>query len=308
MILKTITIFVFCINLFFTTSVFGVENKILFKINNEIISTIDVYNETKYLKLINPKLQNLDKENIYEIAKNSLIRENIKKIELLKNNIDLNVNEEMKNQIKNNFSKRLKFNSIKEMENFLKTNNIKHEDVVNKITIESLWNSLIVKKFIKDVKINQNKIKEEINQQTNQQEFFLFEIVFNIKTNENLDSKYEIIKNDINNKGFENSAIIHSLSTSSESGGEIGWIKESALNKNIKEKIENLESGEITKPIVVPGGILILKMKNKRITKKNLDIEKELKLAVRKRTNEQLNQFSIIYFNKIKKNIMINEL
>ena len=308
MILKKIIIFFFCINFFFTTNVFSVENKILFKINNEIISTIDVYNETKYLKLINPKLQNLDKENIYEIAKNSLIRENIKKIELLKNGIDLNVDEEIKIQIKNNFSKKLKFNSIKEMENFLKKNNIKQEDVVNKITIERLWNSLIVKKFIKDVKIDQNQIKKEINQQSDQQEYFLFEIVFNTKTNENLDSKYEIIKNDINNKGFENSAIIHSLSPSAKSGGLLGWIKESALNKNIKEKIKNLENGEITKPIVVPGGILILKMQNKRMTKMNLDIKKELKLAVRKRTNEQLNQFSIIYFNKVKKNILINEL
>ena len=173
MILKTITIFVFCINLFFTTSVFGVENKILFKINNEIISTIDVYNETKYLKLINPKLQNLDKENIYEIAKNSLIRENIKKIELLKNNIDLNVNEEMKNQIKNNFSKRLKFNSIKEMENFLKTNNIKHEDVVNKITIESLWNSLIVKSLLKMLKLIKIKSKRKLINKLINKNFFV---------------------------------------------------------------------------------------------------------------------------------------
>ena len=111
---KLITIFVFFLNFFFSSIAFSVENKILFKINNEIISTIDVYNETKYLKLINPKLQNLDKENIYEIAKNSLIRENIKKIELLKNNIDLNIDDKVKNEIKSNFSKRLKFKNIKD--------------------------------------------------------------------------------------------------------------------------------------------------------------------------------------------------
>ena len=101
---KLIAIFVFFFNFFFTSVTFSVENKILFKINNEIVSTIDVYNETKYLKLINPKLQNLDKENIYEIAKNSLIRENIKKIELLRNNIDLDINDKWEMKL-GNFSK-----------------------------------------------------------------------------------------------------------------------------------------------------------------------------------------------------------
>ena len=305
---KLIAILVFFFNFFFTNVTFSVENKILFKINNEIITTIDVYNETKYLKLINPKLQNLDKENIYEIAKNSLIRENIKKIELLKNNINLDINDKMENEIKNNFSKRLKFNSINEMENFLKKNNINQQDILNKIIVESMWNSLIVKKFIKDVKIDQNKIKKEINESDRQEEYFLFEIVFDINTDENFDTKLNTIKNDIKIKGFENSAIIHSLAPTADTGGELGWIKLSSLSDKIKEEIKDLKNGEITKPIVIPGGFLLLKIQNRRITKKNLNIEKELKLAVRNKTNEQLNQFSIIYFNKIKKDILINEL
>ena len=305
---KLIEIFFFFFNFFFTSVTFSVENKILFKINNEIVSTIDVYNETKYLKLINPKLQNLDKENIYEIAKNSLIREKIKKIELLKNNIDLDINDKMGNEIKSNFSKRLKFNSIEEMENFLKKNNINQQDILNKIIVESMWNSLIVKKFIKDVKIDQNKIKKEINEHGKQEEYFLFEILFDIKKDENLDSKLNVIKNDIKIKGFENSAIIHSLAPTGNTGGELGWIKLSSLSDKIKEEIKDLKNGEITKPIVIPGGFLLLKIQNRRITKKNLNIEKELKLAVRNKTNEQLNQFAIIYFNKIKKDILINEL
>ena len=305
---KLIVILVFFFNFFFTNVTFSVENKILFKINNEIITTIDVYNETKYLKLINPKLQNLNKENIYEIAKNSLIRENIKKIELLKNNINLDINDKMENEIKSNFSKRLKFNSIKEMENFLKKNNINQQDILNKIIVESMWNSLIVKKFIKDVKIDQNKIKKEINESGRQEEYFLFEIVFDINSDENFDSKLNTIKNDIKIKGFENSAIIHSLAPTGNTGGELGWIKLSSLSDKIKEDIKDLKNGEITKPIVIPGGFLLLKIQNRRITKKNLNIEKELKLAVRNKTNEQLNQFAIIYFNKIKKDILINEL
>jgi len=136
----------------------------------------------------------------------------------------------------------------------------------------------------------------------------LFEILFDIKKDENLDSKLNVIKNDIKIKGFENSAIIHSLSPTAKTGGELGWIKTSSLSDKIKEEIKDLKIGEITKPIVIPGGFLLLKIQNKRITKKNLNIEKELKLAVRNKTNEQLNQFSIIYFNKIKKDILINEL
>ena len=94
----------------------------------------------------------------------------------------------------------------------------------------------------------------------------------------------------------------------SKSGGNIGWISENKISKKLKAEILKLEIGQYTKPIVIPGGALILKLEDTKEEKNEININKKLDELVKYLTNEQLNQFSNIYFNKIKKNIRINEL
>jgi len=305
---KKFVIFTLFLYNIFCSNLFAFENKILFKINNEIISTIDIYNEISYLKLLNPDIKNLDQNNLYEIAKNSLIREHIKKIELIRNNINLNIEENKLEKVKKNFSDRLRLNSEKELENFLKQFNLNKKDIIDKLIIESMWNSLIVKKFIKDVKIDEEKVKKEIGQIKYQFEYDLSEIVFELKTNENLKDKYLLIKNKIKQDGFVDVALSLSISETSKTGGALGWIKQGTLSKVIKDELINMKPGDITKPIVIPGGILVLKINNQRKIKKDIDIKKEMQMVIRNKTNEQLNQYSILYFNKVKKDILINEL
>ncbi len=306
--LKKFIIFTLCFYNILVGNLHSFENKILFKINNEIISTIDIFNEISYLKLLNPNIKNLNQNNLYEIAKKSLIREHIKKIELLKNNINLNIDEDQLDQVKKKFSSRLKLNSEKDLENFLKQINLKKKDIIDKLIIESLWNSLIVKKFIKDVKIDQEKIKKEINKINFQYEYDLSEIVFELKDNENINDKYLSIKNKIDQDGFDDVALLLSISETSKTGGKLGWIKQNTLSKVVKNELVNLRTGDITKPIVVPGGILIIKINNLRKIEKEINFKKEMQTVIRNKTNEQLNQFSLLYFNKVKKDILINEL
>ena len=179
--------------------------------------------------------------------------------------------------------------------------------IKTKIKIEALWNQLIVKKFLKDIKIDQEKIKSELNKNIYQTELLLYEIVFDVKSSKNLTEKVETIKKDAEIKGFENAALIHSISSSANKGGKLGWIKKSSLNSKILSQIEKIEIGKLTEPITIPGGFLILKIKDKRNSKEKLNLDKALKLIIDEKTNEQLNQLSIIYFNKIKKDIQINE-
>ena len=306
--IKKLIIFTLCLYNILSNNLYSFENKILFKINNEIISTIDIYNEITYLKLLNPNIKNLDQNNLYEVAKNSLIREHIKKIELLRNNINLNIEENKLNRIKKNFFIRLKLNSEKELDNILKQINLNKKDIIDKLIIESVWNSLIVKKFIKDVKIDEKKIKNEINRINYQFEYDLSEIVFELKNKENMNDRYLLIKKKIKQDGFSNVALLLSISETSKTGGALGWIKQNTLSKLIKDELLNLEIGDITKPIVIPGGIMILKINNLRKIKKEIDVQREMQTIIRKKTNEQLNQFSILYFNKVKKDIFINEL
>ena len=95
---------------------------------------------------------------------------------------------------------------------------------------------------------------------------------------------------------------------SSKSGGNIGWVNEDTINQKLKNEIKKIELGQYTKPIVIPGGVLILKLEDIKEIKNEIDIDSKLNELIRYSTNEQLNQFSNIYFNKVKKNIKINEL
>lgn len=289
-------------------NLYAVENKILFKINNEIVTTIDIFNEIKYLKLINSNLENLNQKNLFEIAKNSLIRENIKKIELLKNNISLTFEENTIDKIKENFANQLEINSIEELEIIFKKLELNENDITKKLIIENVWNSFIVKKFINEVKIDEEKIKKEISKKNYQNEYNLSEIVFELDNNENVNTKYNSIKNKIEEESFEDVATMVSISETSKTGGKLGWIKESSLSKKIKNELDIIKPQDITRPLVIPGGILILKINKIRKIKKEVNIKNEMQSIIRNKTNEQLNQFSILYFNKIKKNVLINEL
>ncbi len=292
--------------IFFTNFLYALENRILFKINNEVLTTIDLYNETQYLKSINKNLQNLEEEKLFEIAKNSLIREKIKKIELSKIDGVFNIKDEYLEKLINNYSKNNGFNSIEEFKKFIKDNNLNFLDVKNKIKIEILWNQLIVSKHLKDIRIDKKQIEDSINKFQN--EFLLSEIVFNVDNSKNFKDKLKLIKKDIEEKGFINASVIHGISDAAKEGGRLGWIKESSLNPKIREQITKIKVGNYTTPIVIPGGFLILFVEDKRKIERVFDLEKEINLIIKEKTNELLNRYSVIYFNKIKKNIIINEL
>ena len=305
---KIFFIFILLIFTFKNNFLLANENKILFKVNNEIITSIDIAKEINYLNLINKDFKNLKKNKSFEIAKDSLIREKIKEIELKKVVEELVVDEKLLNNLSISYFKKQGVNSISDFNNFFKRNDIDPNLIKKKITLEILWNQLIYAKFRQNIKIDKNQIKKSLLNNNKQKEYLLSEILFNINDNEKLIEKYEIIKKDINEKNFSGAAIIHSISDSVKNGGNIGWVKETFLSPNIKKKLVNLENGDITSPIVIPGGFLILKIENTREIDVEFDLEQEIQNIIKKKTNEQLNQLSNIYFNKIKKNIEVNEL
>ena len=299
---------IFIYFIFFTNLALALENKILIKVNNEIITTVDLLNEIKYLNSINNNFKDFKKEEIYMISKKSLIREKIKEIELLNYFKEIKIKDEFFDNLINDHIKRLKFSSLAEFKNHLKNNDVKFEVIKKKITVEILWNRLIFNKFSKNVKIDREQIKIEINNSNIKKELLLSEILFTVENNENLVDKYKLIVKNINEKNFDKAASIYSISDTSKNSGKLGWIPMLALNETIKKELLNIKIGNFTKPIVVPGGFLIIKINDARKTEDKIDIKKEVESVVEKKTNEQLNQFSVIYFNKIKKNIKISEL
>ena len=290
--------------------VIALENKIITKIENEIITTIDIENEKNYLKALNPNIRNIDEDKLNLISKNSLIREKIKENEILKYTDKIKLDEKFLNEILKQRYSRLKLNNKDQFLNYIKKYNIDIKTIEKKLSIETLWNQLIYQKFSNKVKIDKNKLREEIKAKFSKEEknFLLSEILFNISNKNNLKKKYAEIIGDINNENFESAALIHSVSDSSSLGGKLGWIKESSLNKTINSELSDLKKGDVSKPIFTPNGYLILKIDEIEYVKKKYDEKNELNELIRLKTNQQLNQQSIIYFNKIKKNTNINEL
>ncbi len=302
--LKILIILIFQI----TTFVHGIENKIIYKINNEIVTSFDLTKEFRYLSLINPQIMNLKKNEIFEISKNSIIKEKIKKIELLNHIDNFNLDENFTDQLIKNTFTIFNVKTLNELKKKLEVVDIDFNDFKQKLIIEALWNQLIYEKFNSKVKIDRSKIEIEVLSQKKQYIFKLSELVFSIDETENFEDKFRKIKIDIKKKGFKNSALIHSISESKTVGGEIGWVEENSMNKNLRDKIKSLEIGNYIDPHVIPGGFLILKLEDIKEQEISIDTDKEVENLVKLKTNKQLNQFSNIYFNKIKKNIKIEKI
>ena len=303
---KIILIFFYSLIVF--SNVAAIENKILFKVNNEIITSIDILTELKYLGTINNDLNKMPKKQAFEIAKKSLIREKIKEIELKKIFKEIIIEDKFLNNLLVNHFESAEIKSIYDFEKYFLLLDISPNLIKKKISIEVMWNQFIFNKFNQNVKINKEIIKNELLTKDKQNEYLLSEIFFTINENEILDKKTNLLEKEINDKGFSQTALIYSVSNTANKGGKLGWVKETIMSPKIKKIIKQIKINNYTKPIVLPGGFLILKIEDIRETDNDFDLNSEIDKIVRKKTNEQLNQFSNIYFNKIKKNIIINEL
>ena len=285
-------------------NIYAKEIKIISKINNEIITNIDLENQIKYLLITNSNLKDLNKKDLIELSKNSLINEILKKKEIDK---FLSINEKSslgEKLVKQNYMS-LGFDNKSDYESFLERKGISLDLVKSKLVIEKLWNTLIYEKFKEKVKINENQIKKKIkiykNQQKKLYEFNVSEILFTF------DVSFNEVNEFIKKYGFKSAAVKFSISDTSSKGGEIGWVKLTNLSQEFQEKIYSLKIGEHTEPIKIPSGNLILKLNSKREIKDQFDLDKETKKQIIFEQNRQLNSFSLNYFNKLKQNAIINE-
>ena len=297
-------------NIFLGKAIYSAESYVVLKVNNNIITNIDIDNEFRYLMALNKDLKNIDKKIIIKLAKDSIIREKIKETELM-NYFDLNQENKYIDRIMKNFYIKLGLKNEKDFINYLESYKLSYKDVKMKISIEAAWNDLVYKRYSNNIIINEEEIKKNIkkliNNNNKQYAYSLSEILFTSDKSENVENTYQLIKKSISEIGFKNTANIYSESDSSKHGGKIGWINEGQLSELIKKEIVKLKIDEHTQPITVPGGQIILYLNNKRQQERKLNFEEEFKKQILFEKNKQLNQFSKIYFNKIKKNSAISE-
>ena len=304
-------IFTLIILLTMSTKSYSAENiYIVYKVNNQIITNADIEKEYRYLISLNNQLKNLDKTKVLEISKESALREKIKKIELAKyfnlKTLDLNIDNYLRN-----FYKNLNIKNESEFERYLKKNNISLDYIKTKIQIEILWNQLIYDKYFTQINVDRNELKKKLNKVSNdlnQKVYSLSEILFDNENNSNFEKKLKDINQSISEIGFNNTANIYSISDSSKFGGKIGWVEEKKLSKEIIQKLQSLDDGQYTTPIQTGTSFLILKIEEIKYEKVTINEDDELNKMIQFETSKQLDQFSKIFYKKIKINSLIDEL
>ena len=287
----------------------AIENKILFKIDNEIITSVEIFKYSQYLVALDENIKNLNDEEIFEVTKNLIVKEKIKKIKLKNEGIELDLDEKIfDNYIQSVFSTK-GINNLSDYKKFLKNLEIDFTTMKEKLTVNLLWNNLIFNKFSSKLKINKDMLKKQIKNQSNNylESYLLSEIFFEASDKFTMDKKNKEIRLYIEKENFKKAALVFSKAESVKDGGNIGWVNSNVLNKNISKALSSLKKGDITNPIPVPGGFLILRLDEKKLIKTDLNLEKELEKLIKIKTNQQLSQFSNIYFNRVKKEILINE-
>jgi len=280
--------------------------EIIAKVENEIITNIDVNNESLYLKSLNPSLKNINNQDLLNFAKDSAIKEVIKKIELQKiyeleqknQVIDLNIEQ---------IYKKIGFENLDQFKNYLADNKLKFEEVYKKIEIETAWNQLVYSTYKDKIVIDEKELEQSLDLKSESISYLLREIVFNYKTKDEIQNKYSEIKSYIMQNGFEKAVIDFSISQTKKDSGLIGWVSENSLTQNIREKISKLNVGDIMDPILIPSGVLVLKLEDKKISVNEKDKNIELEKLISFEMNNQLNNFSNIHFKKIKNKLIINE-
>ena len=312
---KLIITFIYLLSFFYfnlITAVIGNEVHIVLKIENEIVTNLDIIKEKNYLIALNNSLSKINKNQLEALAKNSIIKEKIKKRELIKY-YDLEKASSIMENLIIDLSKKLNFRNQEELNKYLLNFNLDIDEIKEKLKIETLWNQLIYDRFIDQVSIDEKKLRDylktEIKYSSNQlYEYHLSEILFELNANETPEQKYNLIIANIEESGFKNASNFYSISESSKFGGEIGWINKMQLSKSIIKEIEKIEVGKLTRAIQVGNNFMILRINDKRKINKKINFDEELKKLIIFEKNKQLNQLSLIYFKKIKQNIFISEL
>jgi len=308
--IKKIFIFVAIINLLSSALIAEDRYEIVVSIDNKVITNFDIQKEINYLLALNPSLNNLPKKQIYEIAKESLVREEIKEKEILKY-YNINYKDPELSLLIENIYNRLNIANENEFNKYLSNFDLSIEMISAKLAIEKAWNRLIFEKFNKFINLDELRLKKELeknlSQPQTQNRYLISEILFQSKNDKEYQEILRNIKKTIEENSFETAASIYSISDSSKNGGKIGWVNKNEISETIYNVLNKLSIGQFTQPIKIASGFLIIYLNDIKKEEQEFNVDEELKKMMISEKNRQFNEFSIIHFKKIEQQIFINE-
>ena len=284
-----------------------INDSIFATVGNKVITRSDIVNEIKITLISTGQTFSEEKLKILQTgAVKALIERNIKKMEISKyENLPINQKDLFDEIDKLAQSMNV---DIDTLENTLASNGIRYETLIDIYKTELLWNTLIFELYKNNVTVNKEEVEEQLASVQNKKEileYLISEIVIGHINKKERDAEIEKIKSSIKKEGFENVAMKLSISESSLDGGNIGWISENTLPKNLKNVIEGIQIGEVSEAIILPEGILFFKLRDKRKVKNTVDLEIIKNQIIKREKLKILNMHSISHYDKLRRNITI---
>ena len=284
-----------------------INDSIFATVGNKVITRSDIVNEIKIILISTGQQFSADKlKALQAVAVKALVKRNVKRIEIDRyNNLQFSMTDLQNEIIKLADSMDTDIETLK---NTLATNEIGYEDLIEIYKTELLWNSLIFDLYKNSMVVNKDEIDEQLSLVQDKKEiveYLVSEIIIPHINKNDLDNKIKEIKSAINTEGFENVALKLSISESALEGGDIGWIDENILPKSLKTEMERINVGDISQAIVLPEGILIFKIRDKRKIENILNIEDVKKQIVHAEKTKILNMHSLSHYDSIRRSIAI---
>jgi peptidyl-prolyl cis-trans isomerase SurA len=273
------------------------------------ITLYDLKQEVKLLSILNPgKLENQSIEDLQSLGIESLTIKKIKEQEIKKNKLDNTEDEEF---IEYEISRVLKSLNMDKpaLERVFAENQLEISDLKNHISIEIKWNRLVYGMYQNKIKIDEESVNKKVEEYSMKEnsyaEYFLLEIIVPVSDSQNPNDVYQKVKSRLLSEKFENVAREISISQTRDAGGEIGWVNEKTIAEIVIKKIKDLNVGEITSPILIPEGIMIIKLNNKREIKNEINKDQLKRKIILNERDKMLTTYSKMYLNKLKSNTMI---
>jgi len=306
--LKKITLLII-IFLFASSNLHGeIKDGLFATVGNKAITESDIVKEIKTILILSDQPYSIEKREVLQsVAVRETVKRNIKKIEIAKyNNISYNESDLSRELI---FIAEKANADIETLKIKFSQNGINFSDVIENIKTELKWNSLIYQLYNKRLNINLDEVEEQLknlSDKKNVNEYLISEIIIKPVSKDELNLEISKINDEIKNYGFEKVAMEKSISDSSINGGDLGWISENLISDEFRSKIINTKIGEISDPVLLPEGIVLFKVRDKKTSEKAVNLEDARRQIIDSEKKKILNMYSLSHYDTLRRTIAIN--
>ena len=308
--IKKIILLIFISFFFSGKAITEINDGLFITVGNKAITKSDIVNEIKLILITNNQSYSADKrDQLQQIAVKEAIKRSIKQIEIEKYSL-LNFSKRDLEAEVERIATAMQVD-VDTLRNICESNNLNFKILEENVITELLWNSLIFQLYKDRLVVNKAEIDEsleEIKGKKDRNEYLVSEILIPKVDENEIETKVKELKDKIAAEGFENVAKNSSISESSLKGGDLGWISEDVLSKNLKKFIINTKVGAISEPVFLPSGILLFKIREKRKIKIELNLEQAKNQLVMNEKSKILNIYSITHYDKVRRSLTIKFL